>query len=147
MTKLAALVACSMLSLGCGELGNCPPDGDPVTVEGGITDTDALVYASSPIDGPRAKFPAKTYVHFVHDLGFTPETVNSYVSFFPAGSDASENAGNQGRIKCVDDHEIVINNDTCEDGFYIVVTASAALQQHAPCSCAERRDDGTCPND
>ncbi len=147
MTKLVAFVAFSALSLGCEVLGNCPPESDPITMDTGTTDVDALVYASGPIDGPRTHFPAKTFVHFIHDLGYMPDDVNSKVSFTELGSDSSENTGNQGRIKCVDDHEIVIKNDTCEEDFWIQVSASAALKWHARCPCTERDDNGKCPGD
>lgn len=144
MIRAVALGVCLALSIGCGELGNCPPDGPDITFDDGATDMEALAYESSPWEGPRNKFPAKTFVHFTHDLGYTPDIVVSYVSFSQEGSDVSENAGNQGRIKCVDDHEIVIKNDTCEEDFWIRVAAYAPLKKHARCSCSERDDNGVC---
>lgn len=131
---------------GCSALGNCPPDGEDVTIETNVADKSLGYYQSAPWYGPRDKFPAKTFVHFVHDLGFVPETVNSYVSFASTGSDFSENTGNQGRWKCIDDYEIVIKNDTCEEDFFIIVTASGSGTQHAPCTCQERSENGGgCP--
>jgi hypothetical protein len=146
MIKSVALSVCLAFSVGCSALGNCPPEGDDVFIEEGTTEIEGLAYESSTWEGPRNKFPAKTFVHFIHDIGYTPDLVNSYVSFTPEGSDVSENAGNQGRIKCVDDHQIIIKNDTCEETFYIRVVAYAPLKKHAACSCDDRDDDGVCCN-
>src|SRR6187402_3029753 len=110
------LLTCLLLGLaaltGCSELDNCPDEGTPIVIDTGTTDIDSMIYWSADINGPRDYYPAKTTLHFTHDLGVTPEIVNTYVAFKPEGSDVSENTGNQGRIKCVDDREIVIKNDT-----------------------------------
>jgi hypothetical protein len=143
-TRHAALPLLLALACGCSALDNCP-DGKPdITIETGVTVEDARTYASAPLGGPRDAFPAKTTLHFAHQLGFTPETVKSFVSFVPEGP-WSENAGNQGEWRCVDDEELVLHNGTCED-FHVVVTAYGSGTQHAPCKCAERREDGACPD-
>ena len=72
----------------------------------------------------------------MHGLGATPETVNSYVSFVSEGSDATENAGNQGLIRCVDDTEIWIKNDTCEEEFFIRVVAYASGSPSTSVTCS-----------
>ena len=144
--RFAALLGLGALALpGCSALGNCPPDGEDVTIHHNVGNTEAGFYLSAPWSGPRDHFPAKTLVHFEHQLGATPEDVSSFVSFSRTGSDFSENTGNQGRFKCVDDHEIVIKNDTCEDTFYIIVSAQASGNFHADCDCDERDDAGDCP--
>lgn len=137
---LAALAACSA----CSELGNCP-DGQPdVTIETGTPDDEARFYTSAPFWGPRNAFPAKTTLHFKHHLGFTPEVMQSFVSFTEFYSNASENTGNQGEWLCVDDDEFVVRNNTCQD-FYVVVSAHGSGTIHAPCACEARKDDGSCP--
>lgn len=137
---LAALPAL----LGCSELGNCP-DGQPdVTIETGTTVEAARTYASADFGGPRNHFPAKTTLHFRHELGFTPELMQSFVSFTESNSNATENTGNQGEWLCVDDEEFVLRNNTCQD-FYVVVSAYGSGTRHAPCRCSERKDDGSCP--
>lgn len=144
--KLTCLLLALAALPGCSELDNCPDEGKPIVINTGTTDLDSLMYWSASLNGPRDAFPAKTTLHFTHDLGVTPEVVNTYVAFKGEGSDVSENTGNQGRIKCVDDREIVIKNDTCEESFYIVVTAQASGNSHAPCTCVERiLNGGTCP--
>src|SRR5690349_7197763 len=98
MTKLLCLVGAVFLC-GCSELDNCPDDAKHAIyadAPDASTDTEALVYTSAPWEGPRNPYPARTCLHFVHDLGSTPETVSTYVSFNSTGSDLTENAGNQG---------------------------------------------------
>ena len=145
MRKFAAVSLIGLLSAGCSALGNCPPEGDDLYVETGVTLEDAKMYYSSPSWGPRDKYPAKTTLHFIHNLGFTPEYMQSYISFEPDTSDFSENTGNQGRWKCMDDRQIVIKNDTCEEDFYVFVTAFGSGELHAPCTCEERAaNSGKC---
>ena len=91
-----------------------------------------MVYESTGWNGGFEPFPPNTDVHFVHGLGVQPFLVKTYLSFRdegtngPGGGDATENAGNQARIQCVDDREIVIENDTCEEDFFIRVVAIAS---------------------
>lgn len=145
------LIGASLIGLasaGCGDLGNCPAAGDDLFIETGVTNVEAKMYYSSPPWGPRDKYPAKTTLHFIHNLGFTPEYMQSFVSFDPDTSDFSENSGNQARWKCLDDRQIVIKNDTCEDTFYVFVTAYGSGDLHAPCTCEERAEhSGECPDD
>jgi hypothetical protein len=146
-TKAFALAVVLLLS-GCSDLDNCPDDdGDHVVAEAELstTDTTSGIYSSCPWEGPRDPFPAKVTLRFVHGLAATPELVTSYVSFAPDESDVTENAGNQGRIRCVDDTEIWIKNDTCEKNFFIRVVASASGETHTDCSCGDRLA-GNCPD-
>lgn len=139
MTK-ACLFALVSLSVGCDGLDNCPDGGDPITVSPettenyqGSTDLETLTYYSAPWDAALQEFPPGKKMRFVHDLGFAPPFVWTWVSFTRdgrgtnggGGGDVTENTGNQGRILCVDAHEIIIENDTCEDDFYIRVAAMA----------------------
>jgi hypothetical protein len=115
---------------GCGE-DKCPEHGSdpPIEIEDGNTDLDALIYESAPWGGPLHEFTPNTPLAFRHGLGHTPEIVSTYVSFSSNGTDGSnvsENAGNQGLIKCVDADVIVMVNDTCEPNLYIRVAASAS---------------------
>jgi len=130
--------------LGCSELGNCPEGEPDISIETGVTVATAGTYLSAPPWGPRDRFPAKTTLHFKHELGFTPESMQSFVSFTKEGSNVSENTGNQGAWVCVDDEKFVLRNDTCQD-FYVFVSASGSGTLHAPCRCADRKDDGSCP--
>ena len=134
---------------GCSGLDNCPdasstaievpvPEGD---AEAGPADGTPSVYESSSWKGDRMAFPAKTCMRFKHGLGTTPEIVNTYVSFERRGSDVTENAGNQGRFKCVDSQEIVIKNDTCEEDFYIRVVAYASGSGGDSTDCQTLKDD------
>ena len=138
MTTRALTLLAALLLWGCSDLDNCPdapstairvPISEASAGGAGSADDSTGVYESSAWGEARVAFPAKTCMRFDHDLGTTPEIVTSYVSFERTGSDVTENAGNQGRIKCVDSEQIVIKNDTCEDGFYIRVVAYAG---HAP---------------
>jgi hypothetical protein len=150
-----ALLAALLLALtGCNQLDNCPDALDPITVQPapakdeypGSTDLEALVYESKPWEGPLDAFPASTTMRFVHDLGVRPTVVVSYVSYTPTGTndgdggDVTENAGNQGRILCVDAHEIVIENDTCEEDFYIRVVAVATGHESKARKCQKEFD-------
>jgi hypothetical protein len=146
MTKLLAPLLLLPLLLGCSELDNCPDEGEDITVPLGDrrSDPETGFYESSPWEGPRDPFPAKTLVRFEHGLGTTPEVVVSYVSFSDDDSDVSENAGNQGRIRCVDNTDIWIKNDTCEESFYIRVVAVASGTLDTACSCEQRFAD-ECP--
>lgn len=138
MTKLLAPLLLLLLT-GCSELDNCPDERDEdIEVTTGTTDPSSLMYWSAPWEGPRDPFPAKTMMRFRHDLGTTPEVVVTYVSFAPNDYDVSENAGNQGRIRCVDDTDIWIKNDTCEEGFYVRVAAWASGTTSASCTCEDR---------
>jgi hypothetical protein len=130
---------------GCNELDNCAEEQNDelITVDTGTTYADAQLFESAPWD-ELDPFPAKRLLRFVHDLGTRPEVVTTYVSFSKSGtehSDVTENTGNQGRIKCVDAHEIVVMNDTCEEGFFIRVTASASGEGSTETPCATRDFD------
>lgn len=143
MTKLptTSLLLVLLALSGCSELDNCPDGSEdtpvPETASGVVSDPESGVYSSSPWQGPHQPFPAKTMMRFAHGLGTTPEVVVTYVSFDSSGSDVSENAGNQGRIACVDNTEIWIKNDTCEEDFYVRVAAWASGTSDAPCTCDE----------
>jgi hypothetical protein len=143
-------VAGALLLLGCSGLDNCPDAATKaIEIKDGTTDKMALFYESASWTGeprdeePRKRhpFPAKTCLRFLHELGATPEVVTTYLSFEADGSDVTENAGNQGRIKCVDDHEIVIKNDTCEEDFFIRVAATASGSSHSE-ACVNLEADG-----
>jgi len=136
MTK-ACLLTLLLALVGCDQLDNCPDAQDAITVEprpatdtwAGSTDLESLTYESAPWDGGFTPFPPNTNVHFVHGLGVEPFLIKTYLSFGDEGTngagggDATENAGNQARVQCVDDREIVIENDTCEEDFFIRVVA------------------------
>lgn len=142
MTTRAILAVGVALALcGCGDLDNCADDdgrNELAEAKNASTDTTAGVFTSCPWEGPRDPFPAKVTLRFEHGLGATPETVSSYVSFASKDSDFTENAGNQGRIRCVDDTEIWIKNDTCEESFFVRVVAQASGNTHTTCSCPDR---------
>src|SRR5215216_3465000 len=106
MANACALGSMTLL-IGCSDLGNCSDGRPDIVVDSGVTDQDARTYQSTPAWGPRTEFPAKTTLHCRHDLGFVPEIMQSFVSFTAENSGVSENAGNQGIWKCVDDHELV----------------------------------------
>jgi hypothetical protein len=137
MIKACLFALLATLS-GCSELDNCPGAGDPIIVSQdttkdyqGSTDLETLTYESAPWDTALQEFPPGTMMRFVHDLGFRPKYVWTWISFTSTGTnggdsgDVTENTGNQGRILCVDAHEIIIENDTCEDDFFIRVGAMA----------------------
>lgn len=140
---LAPVVLLAALS-GCDELGNCPEENKtPVVVESGTTRVEAGIYVSSGWDDTLVRFPAKTLMRFKHDLGTRPEIVTTFVSFSPdgvAGSDVTENAGNQARIVCVDAHEIDIVNATCEDEFYVRIAAYASGEDSTKEVCPLKKD-------
>jgi hypothetical protein len=152
MTKACLLALLSLLAA-CDKLDNCPDALDPITVSPettenyqGSTDLETLSYESAPWDGPLQAFPPDTLMRFVHDLGVRPKDVWTYVSFTRHGTkggeggDVTENAGNQGRILCVDAHEIIIENDTCEEDFYIRVSALATGKESQVIECQKEID-------
>jgi hypothetical protein len=141
--SFATLLALALVSAGCSSLGNCPAGQADIVIETGKTVREQGLYYSAPPWGPRDPFPAKTTLHFIHDLGFSPVFHGSTVSFDAEPRDWSENVGNQGRWKCIDDHEVVIENDTCED-FFISITLWGPDDVHNRCSCAQRAA-GKCP--
>jgi hypothetical protein len=132
-TTRALLAALLLLLSGCDQLDNCPDSLDPITAdpEKGHTDSETLSYESAPWDGHFQRFPPNTDVHFEHGLAVQPFLVKTYLSFKSEGTngagngDATENAGNQARIQCVDAERIVVENDTCEEDFFIRVVAVA----------------------
>jgi hypothetical protein len=145
MTKPLIFAALLSLLSGCSELDNCADEQNDelITIDTGVTHADAQLYESAPWE-ELDPFPAKRLLRFVHDLGTRPELVSTYVSFSKNGtlaSDVTENTGNQGRIKCVDAHEIVVMNDTCEEDFHIRVTALASGEGPTETPCATRDYD------
>jgi hypothetical protein len=152
MTK-ACMLALFTLLTGCDELDNCP-EGQPAReIVDGRTDLEALVYESAPWGGktgpwegtkPRAldAFPPGTELHFIHHLGVVPYSIDTYLAFSSTGTngaqggDVTENAGNQGRVQCVDAERIIIMNDTCEEDFYIRVVASGSGSKSTETFCA-----------
>jgi hypothetical protein len=124
MTKAHLFLLATSLLTGCGVLDNCPDGHDPITIDTGSTDPEMQLYWSADWEGPRDAFPAKTELIFEHHLGGTPRIVQAYVSFSSEGTDVTPSAGNQSEINCVDSQVIKIFNNTCEDHFFIVVSAS-----------------------
>ncbi|RYZ03210.1 MAG: hypothetical protein EOO73_28400 [Myxococcales bacterium] len=141
MTNASSLLLLATLLCGCGALDNCP-DGqsEPIRITGRSSDPEGQLYVSAPWSSLDA-FPAKTALAFEHGLGFTPAVVLPYLSFAPVGTNDSEggsvalSAGNQTLVDCVDSRVIVIRNDTCEEHFYIRVTAfGVGEDQEEACS-------------
>lgn len=145
-TSLRALAGMMLLTLasGCSDLRNCPADvKEPRIIKTGISDPDLKSYWSAPPRADLDHFPAKTKLRFEHDLGFIPAVVNVYLSFEAHGTNGNDagsispSAGNQSLIDCWDAHVIEVRNDTCEDGFYIFVTATG----EAPTALDSNGDD------
>jgi hypothetical protein len=132
-TTRVLLAALFLALTGCDQLDNCPDGKDPIPADPkkGYTNLEAFTYESAPWDRDFQPFPPNTDVHFEHGLGVQPFLVKTYLSFKSEGTngagggDATENAGNQARIQCVDAERIVIENDTCEEDFFIRVVAIA----------------------
>jgi hypothetical protein len=146
MTKLLAPLLLLPLLLGCSELDNCPDEGETITLslDDRRSDPETGFYESSPWEGPRDAFPAKTLVRFEHGLGTTPDIVEPYLSFWPKDNNVSPSTGNQSLIRCVDNTDIWLKNDTCEESFYIRVVAVASGTLDTACSCEQRFAD-ECP--
>jgi hypothetical protein len=143
MIRAVVISACFAL-LGCSDLNNCAEDdGEVINAnhQEAISDKSTGVFYSCPWEGPRSPFPPKVTLVFTHDLGATPEVVSTYVSFQSEGSDLTENAGNQGRIRCVDDEEIWIKNDTCEESFFVRVVAQASGATNMTRRCCEQLNE------
>jgi hypothetical protein len=144
--SVVASLAFGLLALtGCGD-DKCADHSSepPKSIEGGRTDPDALIYESSGWDEQLIAFPPNTPLAFHHGLGHTPELVTTYVSFSPdgtEGSNVSENAGNQGLIRCVDSEVIVVMNDTCESSFFIRVAAMASPSAPMTTKCLSESED------
>ena len=85
MTKpLLGLALFSLLVTGCDQLDNCPEGQKDITIDTGTTYAEQGIYVSSPWDS-LDKFPAKTILKFKHDLGTTPEIVNTFIAFSEDG--------------------------------------------------------------
>lgn len=143
----AVLISACLGLLGCSDLDNCAEDeGEviPANAPKAMPDVATGTFTSCPWEGPRSPFPAKVTLRFAHGLGATPEIVSTYVSFKSEGSDLTENAGNQGRIRCVDDEHIWIKNDTCEESFFVRVVAQASGETNTAESCCEQLNED-CP--
>jgi hypothetical protein len=144
-TTKACLTALLLALIGCDQLDNCPDSLDPqvARAEKSTVDLDELVYVSAPWEGPFEPFPPNTDIHFEHGLGREPFLVKTYLSFKSEGTngagsgDATENAGNQARTQCVDAERIVIENDTCEEDFFIRVVALALPDGDTTVDCAK----------
>jgi hypothetical protein len=159
MTKACLLALVSLLAA-CDKLDNCPDEREPIPIEDRHTDRTALVYESAQWGGETLPwpdhqevqlldhFPPDTELHFKHGLGVVPTLIKTYLAFSkegtngPMGGDVTENAGNQGRIQCVDAEEIVITNDTCEEDFYIRVVAYGLGSTSTEIFCAGTTPDG-----
>lgn len=135
---IVVIFAVLMFVQGCGASCGIEREFENTTYEGGTT--DGGIYTSSEWNGPWAHFPAGRTIDFKHALGVMPQFVSTYVSFKEAGirgdDSASENAGNQGLIRCVDTQTIRIYNDTCAE-FYIRVVAISTQtgeQSVEPCN-------------
>lgn len=129
---IRALVGLSLLvTSACSAMRNCPSGQDePIVIDTGLTDTEKGTFQSAKTDGPLDAFPAKTKLRFKHELGFIPLNFKAWLSFDAGGTHGkdggsiAESAGNQALFDCVDAHIIEVKNDTCEDGFFIRITAS-----------------------
>lgn len=144
MTNASPLFFLAVLLGGCGALDNCP-DGqaEPIVITGRRSDADEQTFESVTWSGPLDSFPAKSALAFEHGLGFTPLDVEPYLSFTPEGTRDADggsvalSAGNQSLIECVDSNVIVLRNDTCENGFYIRVTAHGRALQDLGDKCSK----------
>ncbi len=131
LTAPVALAAASALS-GCSALDNCPDALDDITIDRPeATHLDELVYESSAGWENFDAYPAKTQLRFKHGLGVTPYTVQTFLSFSKKGTNGkdggsfTEGAGNEAAFECIDSHEIVLKNDTCERSFFVKIIAPA----------------------
>jgi hypothetical protein len=138
LSLLAALFALTLLS-GCG---SCRTRGyDPIEFNGGATEGNT--YITSGVSDEYLHFPPGRTYDLMHELGTTPSSVHSWVSFrrvidqgeTERGSSGNyaESAGNQVVVECQDEQRVRVRNDTCAD-FYLRVEARAdSSTEPLPC--------------
>lgn len=136
---------------GCSDLRNCAEEkSEPIPggVDHPVVDKQLKTYWSAAPGYDLDAFPAKTKLLFEHHLGFVPAVVNVYLSFEAHGTNGSgagsisPSAGNQSLIDRWDAEAIEVRNDTCENGFYILVTATGEV----PAGGAADSDDAAATN-
>jgi hypothetical protein len=103
----------------------------------GRTSMDKTFYETNAPNEAWLPFSSGTVYDLKHDLGVTPASVVTYVSFDKTPLDgvtpdyshpdhASESAGNQAVFDVWNDEFVRIRNDSCTD-FYVRVVMSAPL--------------------
>lgn len=123
----AALVCC--FGIGCGNTCETADSDEYVRYNGGNAIGGGTQYESSSWDGEWLYFPPGRRFVLVHNLGFVPTTVHTYLSFSArqddpdAGINRTEGSGNQVIIETVDQEIVQVRNDTCAE-FYLRVVAS-----------------------
>ena len=131
--EVLAALALAFGALGCDPIQEIGPEQcdrsstrDPLLYTEGVA--EGGVYETSAWDEEWLEFRGGAYYRLEHHLGGTPRVVNSYLSFEPRGTHgggaASQPAGNQVLVQCVDDSELWIINDSCVDYYLRVVAMS-----------------------
>lgn len=100
-------------------------DETPVLYADGLVTPTASgqIYMTTPYDGTWLHFPSQRRFILRHHLGTSSYSVDIYLSFHSRPLEKgglSEPAGNEAIIERLDEHEIVVRNDTCAE-FYLLV--------------------------
>jgi hypothetical protein len=117
----AALPACAALGPSCDTSDQGNP-ADPY--RGGTIEGDT--YMTSPWTGPLLNYSGGKRYELMHELGCVPREIDVWVAFSEDGirsGNISPCAGNMCVIQAVDEHKILIKNDTCSD-FFLMVAAT-----------------------
>jgi hypothetical protein len=121
------LVGLMAFETGCSGACGGERDDEIVIQEGGKAEDG--IYVSASWNQNWDDFPGGRTIIFKHRLGVVPEFVQTFVSFKKDGvasdASASENAGNQGLIQCMDQTAIRVVNDTCSELFIRVVAIAS----------------------
>lgn len=123
------LLACD---LACKKEGRDKP---PTTYTGGRVNKDRTVYETNAWNEAFVEFPAGRRLLIEHGLSAPPE-VFTWLAFDEKPFDrdngnSAESAGNMVIIQKVDEREIVVFNDTCQD-FYLRLVAISPGEFESP---------------
>jgi hypothetical protein len=134
MLKRSLFAVLAMLSLGLyGCQTSCADDSEPVAWADGITSVDKnghRVYQTTAVDDAWLHFPSHRAFRLHHGFGTKNIGVDAWVSFEekPVGRGTSEPpadfaivSGNVLTVTDVTDNEIVVENSTCENDYYMLV--------------------------
>jgi len=104
-------------------------DEAPVLWADGVVEQQGTqqVYVTTPIDHPWLEFPSHRRFLLRHDMGTRDLAVEAYLSYeeqpVPTGDldphAFAQAAGNTVLIESVDGNSTTVENDTCEDGYYL----------------------------
>lgn len=142
MSKLPLCAALAVLGLGLfGCQSSCGESSDPVLWADGITTgtEGSRVYQTTAISDTWLHFPSARAFRFPHNFNTTNITIAAYVSLNedePVSADDSEPpasfaiaSGNVVVLSDVTKNELVVENGTCENNYYLYLRITEAAAE------------------